>query len=419
MADEAPPQRVIITGGTTEPPPQGPTLGPFLPSDAETAIISTGSFTWRNWETVMVQHRYMEAFPVFEFSAVEPATEPATQAQLLFNVGQLIKITLGGQPAISGIISIRQSAMDGERHGLQLIGKGWTWQMAKSSIRGQGSSFTYDFSGQNIVQIAQTICAETGVTCYAVGNVDLSPFPSLVTSPGEPAFDFLERIARQRQTIIGSDPFGGLTLNGPQPLPQGADLRLSKTGNIKKINVVISNETVFANYWSVGQMTGSDSLNGEAAAQLFAGPVSGPDASVSHLVAPMEDPGNQGDVQKRAAFEALIHNSTEIKITIGVNGWLQPSGILWQAGAQYVVDAPDHLPTQWNKQPYAAQVVTFQQDDENGTTTTLELVLPQLLGGNYFNVGAAAPNATTIGTTSPNPNDEPAATFEQRFTGNP
>lgn len=353
-----------------------------VPNPQEVAVVATSGLAYSDWETVMVQHRWMEAFPIFEFSATEPATEPATEAQLLFNVGQRVTITLGGVQAIYGVITIRQSAMDEERHGLQLIGKGYSWQMVKSSI-----VHPYDFSGQGITQIANTIAAETNVKVKTFGSVDNSPFPVLSVSPGEPAFDFLDHIARMRSTVLGSDEFGNILLIGKNTPNQGADLVEGKQGNIERINVIISNETVFANYFATGQMAGSDQINGEAASQMVAGPIPGSDALISNLVAQSEVPDTSGGLQKRAAFEAQIHDATQIRITCSVHGWLQPSGDLWRVGASYKVDAPDHLPKPWNGQLYSAQTITFQQDDKNGTVTTLELVLPWLLNGNLFQTG--------------------------------
>jgi prophage tail gpP-like protein len=182
--------------------------------------------------------------------------------------------------------------------------------------------------------------------------------------------------------VLGSSPAGQLLLIG-QNTPQSGDI-LSLPGNIEKINVTISNETVFANYYGTGQMAGSDSYNGAAAAQQFAGPVPGADALQSNLVIVAELAAMPTDVQKRVLFEAQIHNATEVRITVEVQGWLQSNGQLWQAGAAYTVDAPDHLPPPWNGGQYSAQTVTFIQNEDEGTFTRLDLVLPWLLNGNLF-----------------------------------
>ena len=147
---------------------------------------------------------------------------------------------------------------------------------------------------------------------------------------------------------------------------QGGDFVEGKDGNIERLSVIISNETVFANYFATGQGAGSDQANGEATAQMLAGPVSGSDPLTSFLVAQAEGSTTPGDLQERARFEAQIHQGTQIRITCMVHGWLQPGGDLWRVGQSYKVNAPDHLPKNWNNQLYSAQTITFQQDDQNG-----------------------------------------------------
>jgi len=361
-------------------------MATIVPNLDEVAVIQTNNLAYQDWETVMVQHRWMEPFPLFEFSATEPGIEPKTVSQILFNVGQRVKIMLGGIQAIDGVITIRQSAEDKERHGLQLIGKGYSWQTVKSSIREP-----HDFSGQGIIEIARTIAGEVGVNVKTYGKVDDSPFPTDAASPGEPAFDFLDIRCRQRGVILGSDEFGNLLLIGTHNPEPGGDLINDKNGNIERINVIISNETVFANYFATGQVAGNDQVNGEAAAQMVAGPIGGSDPNPSNLVAQSEVTDTASGLQKRAATEAQFHDATQVRITCSVQGWKQKQGDskgdLWRVGHGYRVFAPEHLPVPWNGMVYSAQTVTFQQDDENGTITTLELVLPWLLNGNLFQVG--------------------------------
>jgi len=365
-----------------------------IPLVDEIAVVQVDGLGYTNWETVMVQHRYMDPFPVFMFSGIEQAQEPMKLANLLFRPGQHCTITLAGFLVVTGMIEIRQSAMDGERHALQIIGKGFQWQGVKSSVVGQAGG-GYDFSGQNIKQVADTIFGETGVKVLEVGNVDHTPFPALTVSSGESVFNVMEWVTKARRVILGGDHLGNILLIGQHSMNRGGDLVEGPNGNVSRINVIISNENLFKNYYATGQNVGTDDLNGEAASQNVAGPVAGPDITSNRMV-PLEVPGNMSDVQKRALWEANIKNGTQVNITILVYGWKQKNGDLWRVGDEYIVDAPDHLPEEWNKQPYAAQTVTYQQDDQNGTTTTLELVIPLLLNGNYYNVGSPLPEQSDV-----------------------
>ena len=338
----------------------------------------------------MVQHRWMETFPIFEISVSEPTPSPTSFTALQFDVGAKVQVFLANVLAITGMICIRQSASDCNRHGVQFIGKGQSWQMTKSSI----APPLGNFDNQSYQQIAQSICGQSGVGVAVAPNttVDSSPFPKCQAQPGEPAFDFLEKLAREKQIILGSDEFGHLLLIGQgQPPPQPDVFQEGGPNrNIERINVIISNDTLFAKYFVVGQNSGSDQAWGTNAAQI-GNQMGGSDPLPSNLVVPAELPGAVGELQKRLLFEHQIHEGTHINATITTPGWLRSNNDIWRVGQTYTVIAPDHFPGYPNGIQLAAKTVTFEQSEGSGTTTTLELVIPALLGGTLTQPGIAAP----------------------------
>lgn len=338
----------------------------------------------------MVQHRYMETFPIFEVSVSEPTPSPTSFNAIRFNVGDKVTVYLASILAITGVICVRQSAADAERHGVQFIGKGLSWQMTKSSI----APPLGNFDGMTYLQIATLVCGQVGVGVKVVGSVDMTPFEKLQAVPGTSSFDFLETNARAREVILGSDEFGNLVLIG-QNTPAGAVDTLIEGGpnrNIERINVVFSNDTLFSQYFAVGQNTGSDQSWGTDAAQIAA-QVPGLDPIPSNLVIPTEEPGSAANLQRRLMFEERTHDATHITATITVPGWLRGNGDFWRVGLTYNVIAPDHFPGFDQGIQLAARTVTFEQTEASGTTTTLELVLPWLLGGNLFQSGLPEPVA--------------------------
>jgi prophage tail gpP-like protein len=352
---------------------------PRIPNPDEVATIVVDGIRYEDWTSVMVQHRWMEAYPVFEFSTAEVVPRPKSFDALRFNVGARATIYLGGIQAIDGVITVRQSAMDAKTHGVQLIGKGLSWYMAKSSLRTQ----TSNFDGMNIVQVAQTVCAQFGVGVAVVGTPDMTPFPKLQAAPGEPAFDFLEQCCRVKSCILGSDASGHILLIGQHQDTDDGDW-LIEGENIERINVIFNNETVYANYYAVGQQPGDDLTWGIEAAQLEVSVGGGNDPGPSALVIPSELNNTLPDLMTRAEFEARMHNGTWLRVTATVPGWKRRNGDLWRVGNAYHVRAPDHLPFDM---VLDAQTVTFRQSEEEGTTTTLELVLPWLLNGSLMAPG--------------------------------
>jgi prophage tail gpP-like protein len=371
---------------------------PAIPNPNEVATIIVDGIKYEDWTSVFVQHGWHEPYPTFKFSTAEPVPSPKSFNALRFNVGAHATIYLGGIQAIDGVVTVRQSGMDAKTHGVQLIGKGLPWQMAKSSVRTQ----TSNFDGMNIKQVADTIAGSFGIGVAVVGTPDLTPFDKLQAHPGEPAFDFLDQCCRAKSTILGSDALGKLLLIGPHQDQDDGDW-LIEGENIERINVIFNNETLYANYYGVNQQPGDDLTWGIEAAQQEVS-VGGTDPFPSALVFPSELNNTLPDLMTRTEFEARIHNGTWLRVTATVPGWKRRNGDLWRVGNAYHVRAPDHLPFDM---VLDAQTVTFEQDEAEGTRTTLELVLPWLLNGTLMQPGlpSAPPpaDATPFDQTVPNP----------------
>ena len=72
---------------------------PFNP--AEIAQLGVANTKFEDWETVWVQHRWSDGWPLFRFTAAENATMPLSWINLQFKPGDACTITLGGQLAIT------------------------------------------------------------------------------------------------------------------------------------------------------------------------------------------------------------------------------------------------------------------------------------------------------------------------------
>ena len=68
---------------------------PRIPNPDEVATIVVDGIRYEDWTSVMVQHRWMEAYPVFEFSTAEVVPRPKSFDALRFHVGARATIYLG------------------------------------------------------------------------------------------------------------------------------------------------------------------------------------------------------------------------------------------------------------------------------------------------------------------------------------
>ena len=93
-----------------------------------------------------------------------------------------------------------------------------------------------------------------------------------------------------------------------------------------------------------------------------------------------------------------------MQVTVTVAGWFKADGMLWEPTDNVSVVSPMAFPTPGGKAPPLGILsVVYQQNDHEGTTTTMTLVLPWLLTSSPTyavpDLGSAGDaNAQTSGT---------------------
>ncbi|UGY12528.1 hypothetical protein HAP48_0001960 [Bradyrhizobium septentrionale] len=347
-----------------------------MPKPQEVAVLEVNGQKFEDWESVWVQHRWADSFTYFRFTAAE--RDPIINkkggpfpliAKLQFKPGDQCTIDLAGQRAVSGYIETRQVAYDAHAHGVMLIGKSATAWAARSSV----DTKTGNFDKKNIVQVAQEVISSYGVGLKVIGLPDMTPFDKLQNEKGELVWDFLERIARPRGVVMGSDSQGNFLLIGDH---SGAVVaQLVEGQNIKSCQCVITHEHTYTEYRVDGQAPASDDNSGTAASELT-GKVGGSSPVFSKLITAAEQPvKTQAEIQARAKNESVWHEGTTIQATIVVQGWLRDGSSLWRAGDDVFVYSPMAMLNNNMKM----QNCTFTQDNNTGTLTTLDLVNPELL----------------------------------------
>jgi prophage tail gpP-like protein len=337
---------------------------------AEIAELIVAGYRFSDWESVWVQLRWLADTPLFRFTAAERDPMPPLWLRLQFKPEDPCTIFLGGQLAITGMILTRQTAFDGNSHGVSLQGVGDTWFAARSSVM----SKTSDFSGKDYVSIANEVMAPTGVPVKVVGTIDATPFKTMHNQQGETIWSFLERIGRDRKVDLGSDAFGRLLLIGEHKSENQGDLVEGE--NILKCQCIISIEGKYSDYVVRAQRQADDQTWGPAASEQEAD-APGTIKRYSPLLTPIEHPvWTLAEVAKRAETEQQWAEGTQTQATIVVYGWFAPNSELWEPGKVVTVNSPMAM---LNNIVLAIRTVTFEQSRGSGTTTTLDLVDPRML----------------------------------------
>jgi len=373
-----------------------------MPKPEEVATLVVRGREFSDWLTVFIQTRWYDAFPICKFTCAERDQMPQDWTKLQFKPGDSCNIYLGGQLAFTGLLVTRQVAYDAGNHSTMLLGKGWTWWPTRSSIRTKTGSF----DGFNFVQVARKVLAPFAVNIKIIGAPNPLPYKRLQNEPGEKVWDFLERIARPRGIVLGSDEQGNFLIIGDHvgsvgsvdETPATFDERFGKfvddtvlegAGvpnaqvvdqliegvNILRCQCIISVDDIFLDYSVHGQTPASDEQHGAAASEQEASVGGSADRYTSLLTVAEQPVWNLAEIMDRAKNEAEFREATIIDAFITVQGWLRANGDLWRAGDDVYVKTPMAMLDMVMK----IASVTQTQDIQSGTLTTLELVPPWLL----------------------------------------
>ena len=399
----ATPTPVPTTGDGS--PPVMPTTVPVDPTqavvgpqntsrfpDSEIAVLVVNGVEFSDWESVWVQYRWHDSFNYFRFIAAERTPPPADWPLLQFRPDQSCQIFLAGQEALNGRIVQRQASYDANRHQVQLVGKSWSHLGYQSSVDEKPGSY----DGMKLEDIFKLVLSKyPNSVPRVIGTINPMPFAQLQNEFGETTWDFIERIARPRGAKLGTDVFGNYLLIGDHAFPL---LGVVKEGlNIKACECVISHDGFFQIYDVDGHAAGNDQSFGATRNEII-GTVMGKLPFYAKKITPAEQPlaGGQGEAVDRAYNEAKWNESDEIIANITVYGWTYDGKHLWQTGQNVMVDSPMAM----LNMVLTVRTATFEQNNQTGTTTTLELVAPWVLNekGN-FNVGN--PNAPVAPVGAP------------------
>jgi prophage tail gpP-like protein len=371
---------------------------------SEIAELIVRGTIFDDWESVWVQHRWNE-IPIFRFTAAErdpvreipPGSGPqAIWPKLQFRPGDSCTVKLGGQLAVTGVIETRQIAYDAHNHGVMLIGRGIQSWAARSSVMTE----TMNFDGKNLKQIADEVFVDYPVKVETVGSVDMTPFKRCHAEHGETNWDFIERLCRPRGVVLGTDHENNFLLIGDHTKP--IFQQIIEGENVIRMNCTITEQWKFFQYNVDGSGAANDSNRGGASTNQR-GTAEGTAVQLSRLLQLAEQPvWGKGELVARAKAEANWHETSDVQVSAVVQGWLRDGKEIWRAGDEVIVTSPMAL---LNGQRMKIEVVTYTQDRQNGTITTLDIVNPgRLRGKPLFKV----PDAVSNTDTSP-------STFKQRW----
>jgi prophage tail gpP-like protein len=240
-----------------------------------------------------------------------------------------------------------------------------------------------------------------------MGVADGTPFkPPAKNEPGETIFSFLERLARDRKVVMSSDRYGNYVFIGQHgPVSQET---LREGYNILKMQCVISKLDARSSYYTRGQRpSGEESDQGSPLDRAHQEARSGGSLKrYSPLLTIMEHPAwTPKEIALRNATEVMWNEGQEIDARITVQGWFTSQGTLWEAGKDVMVISPMAMLNMLLK----IETVTFSQDNNGGSITTLKCIRPDARNGtsDYSRGGGEQPEPLPESKpVDPNPGDQ-------------
>jgi prophage tail gpP-like protein len=376
-------KRVEVTGGTVV---GGPSTPPPTGGRPDIAVLTVNGYSFQDWETIQVWHQLRE-FPFYNcrFTTSEGSPLAKDWAALRIRPGDFCTVTLGGFPAFSGKVEIRQVFADAKRHHVELT-CATRMEVATSSV----ISKTMEWKDKTFGTIARDILGKMGINVKFEGGAEPSfKFPRASAEPGQSVLSFLDELSRGL-------PSKGLGISFTNNIagdfvvivgPIGGTDQIVEGKNALILREVIYNIAQSGAVPALGQRPGDNDQWGAKVASVpfFNETIETFGKPFTPSVVVNEIPAWANDVLKgRAGNTGRWSQSDQITVTATVQGWIRPSGGLWLRGQTVNVTSPMLL---MDGDPLIAKTITFTQDNAMGTRTTLELCNELALGGGVPKVG--------------------------------
>ena len=345
------------------------------PGSKEVATLEVNGMLFTNWTSVRVEQRVTEAFPTFQFECTEEAPVPAQILGAQFVPGSVVRVFLGGVSAVFGYIIERHVAYEAMSHAVQLVGCGDTFDLTNSSVPLDRLG---GHDNQSVTELARDISAHLGIQIHERGAVDQAPFDNIQVQPGETPMQVIERYAVMRNIVIGSEANGGLLLIGEHDATPSGDL--VEGVHILRANCVIKDNSVYRKIFTVGQNKGSDDANGDPQLKQLS-MVEGSSTRNRHMVVVANVADTQHGIERRTRMEEVFTEGSYIEANITVQGWFKDNNAsesLWRAGEYYTINSPSLI---LNGAVLGCAGCVYEQTDQGGTITTMQLVKPEHMNG--------------------------------------
>jgi prophage tail gpP-like protein len=334
----------------------------------ELAVLIVNGRKYSDWESVSVRHEDSARPPFLcRFTCSEGMPIAANFAKLQIKPGDSCSVTLAGYPAFNGKVMTRQVFYDAHRHYIEIQAGSFTDPMTASTV-----SSTMEYKNVTFEQVARDQLKRVNLNLVCEGgSPPTKTFERVSLTHGESIIDLLETLARPLGITFSSNVQGDFVavvgpVGGSDTVREGRDIIIGRE--------IIYNEGQARDIPGVAQGPGSDKKHGaETTHQPFSSiPLGAVFGAQAPGLIPFELPTSDLEMLKgRVTSESNWLKDDEITVIITVYGWQKPSGGLWRVNS--LVSVVSEMLMMNGSEKLKVKSVTFTQDNNTGTRTTLDL----------------------------------------------
>jgi prophage tail gpP-like protein len=349
--------------------------------------------TYAGWHAVSVRRNLEQAAATFACAVSE--RWGGRSDRWVIRPGAACAVLLDGDVVLTGYVDTYEPSFDAGSHSVQITGRSKTADFVDSAAIVPGGQFKQ----LNLLDIAQRLAAPFGlpVDITDVADLVLGPLADVQIQQGETCHAVVERLCRM-QGVLVSDGAAGI-------------LRLTRAGRRRATGAIVQGQNILSasatldvsqrhsEYTVKGQRANTDDRadgTGESGDGVRLGAASGGgpagnsvracigaaiDAAVTRYRPWLLTAETQADdvvCGLRAAWEARRRAGLGVRASVTVAGWRQGGahGPLWDVNLLVPVVSP------WLgiDRDLLIASVEFRKDD-SGSTTTLELTVPDAFEG--------------------------------------
>lgn len=226
----------------------------------------------------------------------------------------------------------------------------------------------YELNGSYIEEIAKELCDPFGIRVSMALPKQSLAVEKFAVKPGETVFEALDRAARLHGALWISTVEGGIMLTRAGTTK--AFSALEQNVNVLSASATYDDSKRHNVYKVKGQAVGKDEFAGLAASSPEG---EATDKGVTRhrpLVLVSESSGDGANAQTRAEWEATHRLAQAIQVEVGVAGWRQANGGLWDIN-QIVRIKSGFLGLD---RQMLISAITYEVSNSGGTTANLTLV---------------------------------------------